>query len=75
MRLISRVARTDSKTSRVSSRDLIDKELPHLASDAFVLAGWPLAAPNVPTNQASFKQASSHSVSANQASHKQAGLA
>jgi hypothetical protein len=58
------------------SRDLlIDKESPHLASDAFVLAGWPLAAPDVPTNQVSFKQASSHSISANQASHKQAGLA
>jgi hypothetical protein len=57
------------------SRDLIDKQSPHLASDAFVLAGWPLAAPDVPTNQASFKQASSHSILTNQASHKQAGLA
>jgi hypothetical protein len=47
------------------SRDLIDKESSHLASDAFVLAGWPLAAPDVHTNEASFKQASSHSVSAN----------
>jgi hypothetical protein len=54
------------------SRGLIYKESPHLASDAFVLAGWPLAAPDIPTNQASFKQANSHSISANQASHKQA---
>jgi hypothetical protein len=54
------------------SRDLIDKASLHLASDASVLAGWPLAAPDVPSNQASFKQASSHSISANQANHKQA---
>jgi hypothetical protein len=59
----------------IFSLDLIDKESSHLALDAFVLAGWPLAAPDVPTNQARFKQASSHSISANQASHKQAGLA
>jgi hypothetical protein len=59
----------------IFSCDLINEELPHLASDAFVSGGWPLAAPDVPTNQASFKQASNHSISANQASHKQAGLA